>query len=421
MGCLNILKESFNNMSANDISDFIDTAVRSGNHMLSLLDKILKISKDKHLAHQVVLENHIFQSLAFEAAEGMKNLAIDQQVNFSYEVLPGERIIISTDKTKVIQIVSNLTNNAIKFANGGSVSVLFQLVDRRNDALELWERDARKYEGVAFTMIENTMYTSIEEVKEKSSLLPEQDAAMKWIVIRVKDSGSGMHPDELARMFEPYTQSSSGADRAFQGTGLGLYICVFLCQQLRAFLACSSTRGVGTSFHVGFPVSCAEVLAPAGGLISEHSEQPTERNPIFIRGPLLIVDDNEINLKVLDRSLTIAIKKTGLDVNIIRASGGAEAIQVYKEMHPSLVFIDYHMPGIDGSVAIERIRAYEKEKGLPASYIISCTADVTEKAKERLLWCGADDIMEKPPPKGFMSDLVRRFVITSEEKPGKSE
>jgi CheY-like chemotaxis protein len=87
-------------------------------------------------------------------------------------------------------------------------------------------------------------------------------------------------------------------------------------------------------------------------------------------------------------------------------------------MRPSLVIIDYHMPEIDGIAAMKALREVESDLKLPASYIMSYTADVTEQATELLRRSGANEIMEKPPPKGFIANLVRRLEIVSGTPPG---
>jgi light-regulated signal transduction histidine kinase (bacteriophytochrome) len=417
MGCLNILNDSFMELSPKEVSDLVNTALASGNHMLSLLNEILKISKDKHLAHKAVQEEAIYQSLAFEAVDGLKSLAVNKSIDFKCEITPNQdKVVILTDRTKIIQIVSNILNNAIKFVGEGSIEVRFHLLDELQDAVSLWKSEASTYEGVAFTMEEGKMFTSIDEVQQFTSSRSLGDG-MKWMLVCVKDTGCGMKADELTAMFEPYTQSSNGSNRVFQGTGLGLFICVSLCQQLHGFIACSSTKDVGTAFHVCVPVGVGSPSSTGGSLPATPDEKVEDKH-IPIRGPVLIADDNKVNLKVLHRAFTMELKKAGLDIEVTTTNGGSEAIRLYKEMRPSLVIIDYHMPEIDGIAAMKALREVESDLKLPASYIMSYTADVTEQATELLRRSGANEIMEKPPPKGFIANLVRRLEIVSGTPPG---
>jgi len=129
------------------------------------------------------------------------------------------------------------------------------------------------------------------------------------------------------------------------------------------------------------------------------------------------VDDNKVNLKVLERQLVIQQKKMGIDVEIITATGGHEAVGLFTNRFPSLLIIDYHMPMMDGLETMKAIRKIEQERDMWPSYIISYTADATEKAEKLLLGSGGDEIMLKPPPKDFIPNLVQRFrVKTTTEK-----
>ena len=99
----------------------------------------------------------------------------------------------------------------------------------------------------------DTLLYSVDAVMKQMSRLTISDDK-KWLVISVEDSGCGIVKTELAEMLKAYTQSSRGTNRTFQGTGLGLFICLSLCQQLQGYIGCSSTPGVGTVFNIGIPV-----------------------------------------------------------------------------------------------------------------------------------------------------------------------
>jgi CheY-like chemotaxis protein len=382
--------------------------MNSGNHMLNLLNDILDISKNKHLAHEMARDKAIFQSLAFESIDGMKSLAMSRNTRLTCQILPrDEKDAIVTDRTKIIQIVSNTVNNAIKFSDEGSIDVKFELLSSILDAARVWAESARSHAGVVFAMNEGEMLDDVEKVLQLLSAVPNPPNS-KWMCISVSDTGCGMSPTELSKMFSPYTQSSARSNRAFQGTGLGLYICVSLCHQLSGFIACGSTPEVGTTFVMGIPV---EFLGKQ--LENEGRESPTPApvtEEILMTGPVMVVDDNQVNLKILHRALTMQFKTLELDLEVICASGGLEAIELFKKHHPSLCIIDYHMPEIDGIETTLRLRSYEQENGLSPSYVMSYTADATDQAKADILKAGADDIMSKPPPKGFLANLARRLV-----------
>jgi len=317
---------------------------------------------------------------------------------------------------------SNSTNlsfsSAIKFSPEGKIDVHFQLAETLKDTIRKWGKAASNYAGTVFTMHENEVLYSVPDVESRVAAMPALDNR-GWMLVSVTDSGRGMEPNELAEMLKPYIQSSNQKCKAIQGTGLGLFICVSLCQQMKGFLACSSTPGKGSVFHVAFPVGTPDplaVLVETGE--SQVEERLVEQIPlpaenIPVKGPIIVCDDNKVNLKILHRALTTEFKKKGLTIDIIMADGGQQAVDLYKSERPSVLFIDYHMPEVDGVQATEMIRRFEAENGLQPSYIISYTADVTEKAAQLLLSRGTNEIMSKPPPKGFLSDITGRFEMVS--------
>lgn len=411
MGCLNILNDTMDDMSEEEVEDIINTALSSGNHMISLLNDILSLSKNK-FSEGLAKDKIRLQTLAHESVRGLQSLALSNNITFDCSVIPEESYkVIETDKAKVEQIISNIVSNAIKFAAGGTVKVELTIMESMKASVEQWAEVAKGYAGSVFTMEENELFDSVDAVKTRVSRLPE-DTGQKWMVVSVADSGCGMRANELAEMLKPYTQSSRGSNRVFQGTGLGLFICVSLCQQMGGFFACSSTSLIGTVFHVGVPITFVEgfpveEIEPFESLTT--ISPPT--GPIPIRGPIVVCDDNVVNVKILKRGLELDLKHFGIDREIFTVEGGAGLIALYKKLLPSLVFIDYHMPDIDGAKATKQIRQYEKENGLIPAYIIIYTADLTDEANEILNACGMNEIMSKPPPKGYISAVVQRMRV----------
>ncbi|CAB9512451.1 Phytochrome-like protein cph1 [Seminavis robusta] len=418
MGCLNILDESRKEMKTEEVKDLINTALSSGNHMLHLLDNIINISKNKYLSHSITREKYNYHTLASEATQSLKSLALSKQIKFHSEVFPQhDYIVIVTDKTKVVQIVSNIINNAIKFSPKGRINVKFQLAETRRDTIRKWGEVASSYAGTVYTMTEGEVLYSVSSVESEVAKLTELEN-QKWMLASVTDSGCGMKPEELAEMLQPYTQSGSGGSKAtpIEGTGLGLFICVSLCHQLGGFLACSSTPGKGTVFHVAFPVGTPDPLAVDGD--AEHQDAPAiislPAETIPVQGPIVVCDDNKVNLKILQRALKSELKKRNLTVDVELANGGQACFDLYVKERPSVLFIDYHMPEVDGLQATEMIRQFETKNGLNPSYIISYTADVTERAAQLLLSKGTNEIMSKPPPKGFLEEITSRFQVVDQ-------
>ena len=273
-------------------------------------------------------------------------------------------------------------------------------------AISSFEELASSYEGSAF-MLKDSMLDSVQDVKQRIHEICAREDQM-WFCFSVSDSGVGMKPGELAKMFQPYTQASNGRARtSVKGTGLGLFICVELCRRLDGFVACSSTPNKGTVFHVGIPVD-----RPVAGIDNVSSESVLDiGDDIVVNGPILLVDDNPLNIKIIQRQLEIQFQRRGIEIEIIKAGGGREAIHMYKKRFPSVMVVDYHMPDIDGLETMSVIRRFEVERDLQPCYIISYTADATDNAARLLLSAGGNEIMLKPPPKNFIPNLVSRFRV----------
>jgi two-component system, chemotaxis family, sensor kinase Cph1 len=410
MGCLSLLCESLNNELNPDSMDLLHTALASGNHMLNLLNDILKISKSNHLSHDVSQENLSFQKMAIQLVNTMKPFAMTRGINITSAILPGNSdSVIVVDTTKVTQIVSNCVNNAIKFAPYGStIDMQITLSYSICDSMREWRKNALLHAGhVFFPFDGNVLYDSntIDSWLKRESSDPKD----LWLMILISDSGCGMKSVELSAMFAPYTQSSCGSNRNFQGTGLGLYICVSLCHLLHGFIACASTPNKGTAFAIGIPVKQEELHNGIQTPKLAENKEIENVYPIPMTGGILIVDDNKVNVKILKRNIENECKKSGKSFDIFCAFGGEEAVEIYKIHQPSMCFIDYHMPDVDGILATKQIRAFEADQQLPPSYIMSYTADATLAARDIVLASGANDIMTKPPPKGMIPNLISRL------------
>jgi signal transduction histidine kinase len=248
-----VLHDTYDEMTEDEIQDLVNTALSSGNHMINLLNDILNISKDRHLEHLISRDEVAVKQLVLEPVESLKEVAASQSIEMKCHISEFSSTSVVTDKSKVQQIISNIVSNAIKFAAGGRIAIDFGMAASMPEAVDQWAERASTFTGTVFTMHEDDLLGSVDAVRREIARLAVSDDK-KWLLISVEDSGCGMRESELGEMLKPYRQSSRGTNRTFQGTGLGLFICVSLCQQLKGYIGCSSTPGVGTLFHVGIPV-----------------------------------------------------------------------------------------------------------------------------------------------------------------------
>jgi signal transduction histidine kinase len=161
--------------------------------MLNLLNDILDISKNKHLSHELASNKVIFQNLAFEAIDGMKSLAQSKSIRLKSSIVPYEsKHVIVTDRTKVIQIVSNTVNNAIKFTGQGGIDVKFELVKTVKDCANLVIADTCKpYDAMTFMRKEGELMRKEKEILEYIAPIKDTET-MRWMYFAVKDYGCGM-------------------------------------------------------------------------------------------------------------------------------------------------------------------------------------------------------------------------------------
>ena len=193
----------------------------------------------------------------------------------------------------------------------------------------------------------------------------------------IKDTGIGIPKNKLNTIFDRFTQIDKGKCKRHEGSGLGLYITYKLVELFNGKITVQSEENVGTEFHLSlaFP-------------LSETRRETRIQNPEFFQYDgckVLIVDDNRVNVKVLKMTL----EKLG--VNADSACNGLEAVEAIKNNSYDLVFMDVHMPDMDGFQATQEIRKFNQE-----ITIIGLSADVTKEAIDEAKGVGMNDYLTKP-------------------------
>ncbi len=252
------------------------------------------------------------------------------------------------DSHKIRQILGNLISNAIKFTKSGHVRLI-------------------------------TSFT-------------QNDDGTGELIIEVTDSGIGMTPSQLRKLFRPFTQADSGTTREFGGTGLGLAICRELVQLMRGDLHVTSELGVGTTFHVRLPLDvCDEYIeSPPSPRASEQRHHAARH--------ALVVDDNPINRTVCAAMLN----KLGFQVSI--ACDGHEAVAMAAKEPHDLILMDVEMPRMDGVTAMHEIR-----RTRPNATIVAVTAHALPAQEARLRAVGMTSYMAKPFGLAQLERLLREL------------
>jgi len=325
----------------------------SGDLLRSVVNDILDYSKIAAGRLELESRPYALERLMSRCVEAVAPMAEDKRFELELDLSPGLPGWVLGDSRRVEQILLNLLSNAIKFTLEGRVVLRV----RHDDAI---------------------LYAEVE------------------------DSGIGIAPSDLERLFRPFEQVDDRTNREFGGSGLGLCICARLCELMNGTIGVTSVPGVGSTFHVRLPAPrCAEPVT-SGRRSRSATMLPTTEGVGRLR--VLVAEDNPINQIVIERMLIVR----GLDVVLVRS--GAEAVAMLREREVELVLMDYHMPDMDGFAATAAIRAEELEAGRPRVPILALTADPSEEARARATAVGMDDFLTKPVDMSELDLALARWL-----------
>ncbi len=314
----------------------LDTIHQSGLHLLALINDILDLARIEaghaELSRAPVNLSGLLQSVV----QLMRVKADEKRLAFGFDAVAGLPDAVLADERRLRQVLLNLLGNAIKFTDNGQVSL-----------------------------------RASAETKGPGQVLLRLD---------VEDTGVGMRPDELGRIFEPFEQVGD-VQRRSGGTGLGLTITRALVNDMGGQVQVSSEFGRGTRFRVELPLPLAQ---PA--------ESATRKVPGVARyqGPLkrvLVVDDAAVNRTLMWDFLTNA----GFMVALV--SDGGELLETAKSFRPDLILIDSVMPSVDGVEATRRVR---QDADLGAVPVIAVSASASAEHRAACLRAGANVFVAKP-------------------------
>ncbi len=330
------------------------TIEESGLHLLALINDVLDIAKGNAGRLELVLEDVPVEEVAQESLRQVREQARRKNISVAYSS-DGEVRSLRGDRRRLRQLLLNLLSNAKKFtAEGGRIG------------LEVSSRDGGR--AVAFCV---------------------------W------DTGSGIAPEDLQRIFEPFVQLDAGLARRNEGSGLGLALVRRFVELHRGELEVESELGRGSRFTVVLPVEQPASARSVGPSAEPVSAPVPARTSVPSRGTVVIADDSEVNTRHLHGYL----EAHGYGVHIAR--DGLEAVRLCRELLPSVVLMDIQMPRLDGLGAIRALRADAATASLP---IIALTALAMPGDRERCLAAGANEYLGKPVRLREVLELMRRLA-----------
>ena len=338
---------------------------RSGEHLLGLINNILEFSRFR--AHGIdvhATEVEVTRVVEDAVALCLPN-AEERGLRLSTEVLIAPSFVAVTDPFRLRQVLLNLLGNAIKFTERGG-SVMLRVAQR---------------------------------------------ADRSGLVISVSDTGPGISPELQDRLFEPFSQGDSSASRRHGGTGLGLHITREICQALGGTIACRSVPGRGSVFEVELP------LVPVAPSAARAGPAASETEPAALRSggaSVLLAEDNEVNAIVAEATL----RRYGLQVEHVITGRAVVDRLCGAATRPDIVLLDCQMPEMDGFEACRRVRAHEREQGLPRLPIVALTANVFQRDRERCLEAGMDAFLGKPFTDQELHQVLAQYALVGPDQAG---
>ena len=337
----------------------ITIMTRSGEHLLTLINNVLDLSKieaGRTTLHEI---NFDLYGLLDDLDDMFQAKAEDKNLQLVFDCTGDVPQYIRTDQVKLRQVLINLINNALKFTQTGRVSVRVR---------------------------------GEPESRRKTNHTPHST-----ITFEVEDTGAGIASDELENIFEAFVQTQIGIESQ-EGTGLGLSIARKFVQLMGGEISITSVVGQGTIFN--FDIKITKVNAT-----DIEDKQPTRRvvalEPNQPRYRILIVDDKWNNRQLLLRLLN------PLGFELKEASNGKEAIEVWETFEPHLIWMDMRMPVLDGYEATKQIKTQLKGQ---ATAIIALTASTLEEQRAVILSAGCDDFVRKPFREQVIFDKIAQYL-----------
>ncbi|MEZ4669433.1 MAG: two-component regulator propeller domain-containing protein [Anaerolineae bacterium] len=342
---------------APDVRENLNVIMRSGEHLLALINQVLDLSKIES-GHLTLNQSAFDLYRLLDTVEEMFTLAAkDKHLKLIFERAEDVPQFIFADMTKLRQILINLIGNALKFTTYGSVEV-------------------------QISTIGETVTTGAPDIK---------------LQFEVADTGPGIATDELDRLFEPFAQTETGR-RAQEGTGLGLTISRRFARMMGGDVAVTTTPGEGSTFTVVIACRTAqESELEATGL----QERIIGLAPGQPRYRIMVVDDKWANRQVIVKLLT------PLGFEVREAENGKVALEIAPTFQPHLIWMDIRMPVMDGMEATKQLRALPIGKTMK---IIALTASVYEEEQSAVIDIGCDDFVRKPVHADTVFELLGRYL-----------
>ena len=333
--------------------EYITYIKKSADSLLGIINDILDISKIESGKLSLVDVEYNFADLIDELCMTVSNLAADKGLRFIKKYNPSIPDRLIGDSKRVREILINILGNAVKYTEKGSV----------------------------------TLVVDINELSADNLVLE----------IHVIDTGVGIKDDKLENIFDSFEQADNKGNYHVEGTGLGLSISKELSELMGGLIDVRSEIGKGSDFSIFLPQKIAEISDDDDSSINDGDIEISTHDAL-----VLIVDDNEINLKVEKNILEL------YGINVELASSGKKCLEMIENKTYDLILMDHMMPELDGVETLERIRSGNSiNKSAPVALV---TANAIVGVKEEMLKKGFDGFVSKPIETELLKKELARLL-----------
>jgi signal transduction histidine kinase len=332
--------------------NYLEIIRNSGKHLLSLINDILDLSKIE--SGQMTLNEVKFD--LWSLLQDVKNIfslkADHKNLEWLLEYNESLPQYICADQIKIRQVLINLVSNSIKFTEQGKVILKVEY---------------------------------------------QQKESEHFLTFSVEDTGLGIAPEEIDKLFIPFEQTATGRN-SFEGTGLGLAISQNFVKLMKGEITVTSVVNQGSCFSFTIPIT----LAPVCKIKPSTQPKITTLAPNQPSYRILVVDDSRLNRLLLVKLL----QNVGFEVQ--EAENGAECLKLWSSWQPHLIFLDLRMPVLNGMEAAQQIRSQETNN--QPTILIALTASVLEDSRPAVLGVGFNDFIPKPFEPELLYAKIQQYL-----------
>jgi PAS domain S-box-containing protein len=378
-------------------AEFIPDLVKihgAGKHLLSLINDILDLSKIEAGRMDLYLETFNVSEMVEDVISTIQPL-IEKNHNTLVVHCDEALDTMHADLTKIRQTLFNLLSNAAKFTENGTITLEVSQASGASGQ----QPEARNPEQVDGGKQQVTSETFKITPSES---LPEQNAKLSptphpWITFQVTDTGIGMTPEQVKKVFQAFTQADASTTRKYGGTGLGLAISQRFCAMMGGELTATSSPGQGSTFTMRLPLQ-VELATDPQPATPGPTLPPLPNTPIDPQASLvLVIDDDTTVHDLMHRFLT----KEGFQVR--GALNAEEGLRLARELRPDVITLDVMMPDLDGWAVLTTLKSDPNLADIPVIMLTMVDNQNTGFA------LGASEYLTKPIDRNRLLSILHRY------------